>query len=135
MGLFHVTYPKTVRKLSPDLFRYWPDLTEKKCKIKMNNKLYFHRVKSACKTHALCYACAFSDFSDNKGECNPKQTGYKYNIKNENGKFHISCLNEANTCQYAACMCDKALAEDLGKLVMNGILSDPEYRYVNKNYY
>lgn len=88
-------------------------------------------IDSACKKHALCYACAFSDFSNaqQKTECNPKQTGYKYNIREgEEGKYHISCLNERDSCQYAACMCDKALAEELGKMVMNGQLADPQYR-------
>lgn len=88
-------------------------------------------IDSLCKQHAMCYACAYSDFTNSKkgNECNPKQTGYKYKI-NEigDGKYHINCINERDTCQYAACMCDKALAEELGKMVMNGILSDPQYR-------
>jgi len=88
-------------------------------------------IDSVCKKHALCYACAFSDYSNSKKntECNPKQTGYKYNIREEEtGKYHISCLNERDSCQYAACMCDKALAEELGQMVMNGELADPQYR-------
>jgi len=85
-------------------------------------------IDSACKRHNMCYACAFSDFSTRKEECNPKQTGYKYSIKDVGAeKPAITCLNDKNTCQYAACSCDKALAEELGRLVMRGTLAEKEY--------
>jgi len=86
-------------------------------------------IDSACKRHALCYECAFSDFSNNKQECNPKNNGYKYKINAlGSDKYAIACLNPENSCAYAACMCDKALAEELGQMVMRGILADKEYR-------
>jgi len=90
-------------------------------------------IDSVCKTHSLCYACAFSDFSSDT-ECDPKATGYKYKIlaksnpSAEDAKFEISCLNSKNSCQYAACMCDKKLAEDLGQMVRDGVLADKEFR-------
>lgn len=90
-------------------------------------------IDSVCKTHSLCYACAFSDFSS-ETECDPKATGYKYKISAksnaapEDAKFEISCLNNKNSCQYAACMCDKKLAEDLGQMVRDGVLADKEFR-------
>lgn len=85
-------------------------------------------VDSACKRHALCYSCAYSDFSNGKNNCNPKQTGYKYNLSQTDSGYSISCLNPIGSCAYSACMCDKALAEELGKLVKRGVLADMEYR-------
>lgn len=86
-------------------------------------------IDSACKTHAMCYACAYSDFSGKNQECNPKQASYKYSIKEtNNNNYLIQCLNPVDTCNYAACACDKALAESIGKLAMSGTLTNSDYR-------
>ncbi|CAG5106558.1 Oidioi.mRNA.OKI2018_I69.chr1.g2897.t1.cds [Oikopleura dioica] len=86
-------------------------------------------IDSACKRHNMCYQCAYSDFSDARRECNPKQMGYRYTITtNDDGNIKIECLNSPDTCAYATCMCDKALADELGNLAMKGTLASKDYR-------
>lgn len=89
-------------------------------------------IDSACKRHNMCYQCAYADFSNARRECNPKQMGYQYRInKNvETGNIKIECTNSQDTCAYATCMCDKALADELGNLAMKGTLAEKD----NRNY-
>jgi len=76
-------------------------------------------IDASCKKMSQCYQCAKMDHGE---ECNPTETGYKYELHQDpndptnHWKNSITCLDNwegKKACRRSICECDKKLAEDL----------------------
>lgn len=68
----------------------------------------------ACHSHSQCYRCLQQEYDN---ECDGNNIGYKAELYKElSGEPWMECTNNEGSCRYNVCMCDKALAENLGRL-------------------